>query len=217
MKRAVIVGATGLIGKHLLKLLLADPNFEKVTVLSRKPIAIQNSKLEVRIINFENATTFLKSTDQFTDAFCCLGTTMKKAGSIEAFYKVDFIYCFHFAQANVMINTPHFYMVTALDSDPNSSIFYNQVKGQIEVAISKLPFKSISFFQPFLLLGKRKEFRFGELFGKVVFLALAFLFKRKFIKYKPIEGKKVAKAMVKNALQADKIGVVTIESGLMFE
>jgi uncharacterized protein YbjT (DUF2867 family) len=217
MKKAVIIGATGLIGKELLALLLEHDNFEHITVLSRKNLDIVHPKLELRIINFDNNETYLKASDNFTDAFCCLGTTMKQAGSKDAFYKVDFTYCLNFAQANANLNTPHFYIVSALGSDAHSSIYYNQVKGQIETAVSKLPFRSVSIFQPSLLLGNRKEFRLGELIGKAVFKVFGFIFIGKLKKYKAIEGKQVAKAMVKYALQTDKTGVIRIESDMMWD
>lgn len=203
MKTALIVGATGLVGKNCLYQLLETKEYSRVIALVRKPLAIKHHQLEQVIVDFDQLQHY-KDKMTADDVFCCLGTTIGVAGSQENFRKVDFDYPLQVAEICLKNGAQQFLLVSAMGANAASSIFYNKVKGEIENAIDKLNYSSLQIFQPSLLLGNRKEVRVGELIGKVVMKGLGFLFIGPLKKYKAIEAETVAKAMVKAALQANK-------------
>jgi uncharacterized protein YbjT (DUF2867 family) len=203
MKTALIVGATGLVGKNCLYQLLETKEYSRVIALVRKPLAIKHHQLEQVIVDFDQLQHY-KDKMTADDVFCCLGTTIGVAGSQENFRKVDFDYPLQVAEICLNNGAQQFLLVSAMGANAASSIFYNKVKGEIENAIDKLNYSSLQIFQPSLLLGNRKEVRVGELIGKVVMKGLGFLFIGPIKKYKAIEAETVAKAMVKAALQAKK-------------
>ncbi len=199
-KTALVVGATGLVGSHLLSLLVEDEFYSKVKVLARRKPTIDHPKIEVIINDFQDlqsAAQNLKS----DDVYCCLGTTRKKAGSKEAFYKVDFHYPLEIAKIAHQQGALHFFLVSSLGADVNSKMFYSRVKGEIEVAVSSIPFQSINVFRPSLLVGDRKERRFGESMAKWISYLLIFIFVGPLNKYRPIHAKTVAQGMLKIAKQ----------------
>jgi uncharacterized protein YbjT (DUF2867 family) len=145
------------------------------------------------------------------DVFCCLGTTIKKAGSQEAFRRVDFTFAYEAAQLAANNGAAQFLLVSALGANANSSVFYNRVKGETEDAIAALPFVSVSIFRPSLLLGERAEFRLGERIAEPVMKALSFLLIGSLRKYRAIEARTVAAAMIEVA-KAQPKGVNVYES-----
>jgi uncharacterized protein YbjT (DUF2867 family) len=191
MKTALVAGATGLIGQQLVQSLLDDPYYEKVKAISRKPLNIQNSKLENLILDYDTLSqhTGLKA----DDVYCCLGTTIRVAKTKEAFRKVDFDYPLTLAQTAKEQGASQFLLVSALGADKNSSIFYNKVKGEVEESIRQVSYRSTHIFQPSLLLGDRKEQRSGEGAATTFFKVFGFLIPAK---YKAIDSVKVARAMV---------------------
>ena len=192
MKVALVAGATGLIGNEVLKLLLDDPEYHEVKILTRRPVDISHRKLKTVLADVDSLKKVAGELKADT-IFCCLGTTMKKAGSKEAFRKIDFTYPLEIASIAHQSGAKQFLLVSALGADPSSSIFYNKVKGEIEEAIAKLGFTSYHIFRPSLLLGDRSESRPGEDAAKVVYKYLGFLIPQK---YKGIEASRVARAMV---------------------
>ncbi len=198
--KVLIAGATGLIGSHLLRQSLQNPYIAQVVSLARKPMQISHTKLQEIIFNFDNSHDY--DTLPVVDAaFCCLGTTIKKAGSRKAFRKVDYDYPLALAKAMRDKGTAHFLVVTALGSDAGSMVFYSRVKGELEEALIGLQFPSLSIFQPSLLLGERKEKRFGEDFAKWLIPLVTPLLVGSLRKYRAIHGADVAKAMLKIARQ----------------
>ncbi|WP_256757622.1 oxidoreductase [Cohnella sp. WQ 127256] len=197
-RKALIVGGTGLIGNQLLQLLLQSEAYESVIVLIRKPLAINHPKLIQKVVDFDD----LDNGEQMfgvDDVFCCLGTTIKKAGSKEAFLKVDFDYPLQVAQLAKENGATQFLIVTAMGADRHSRVFYSRVKGEIEEALKRVKFPSLHIFHPSLLLGKRNEFRFGEKVAEIISPILSPLLRGKLSKYKPIQAKDVAQAMVRIA------------------
>ena len=192
MKTAIIVGATGLIGKELCNQLLEDDRYEKVKLLVRKRQALTHSKIEEIIIDFNNLNELNVTGDEL---YCCLGTTIKTAGSKEAFYKVDFEYVVQIAKHALQAGVEQLVVVSAMGADKNSSIFYNKVKGEMEEAVSQLGFQKCVIIRPSMLLGNRTEFRLAELITKKVMTTLSFLIPAK---YKAIHDYQVAKAMIFN-------------------
>ena len=209
-RKALLLGASGLIGGHCLALLLQDDTYDEVIVLLRKPLPQTHPKLTQHIVNFDrlHEHAALLTAD---DVFCCLGTTIKKAGSQGAFRKVDFTYAYEAAQLAVANGAEQFLLVSSLGADANSSVFYSRVKGELEIAISALPFTAVSIFQPSLLLGERAEFRLGERLAEPLAKALSFLLLGPFRKYRPIEARTVAAAMIQVAKSQPK-GVQVYES-----
>jgi uncharacterized protein YbjT (DUF2867 family) len=200
MKVALVAGSSGLIGKHVLQLLVGSPAYSKVIALTRAPLEINNEKLKNIVAEFDTLN-LVKPDLRADDVFCCLGTTMKKAGSKEAFRKVDYNYPLKLATMANEFCAKQFLIVTALGANKKSGIFYNQVKGEVEEAIGELPFESFLIFRPSLLMGDRKEKRFGEEVGKVLTTYLGWMLPKK---YRVIDGAKVARAMVNIASEGNK-------------
>ncbi len=209
-KTALLVGATGLIGNHCLHFLLEDERYSSVVALVRKKIPLEHSKLKQHVVNFEklNESASLLKAD---DVFCCLGTTIKQAGSQAAFKKVDYEYPVEVAQLAQQQGAKQFLIVTAIGANKSSLVFYNRVKGEVEESVKKIPFQAIHIFQPSLLLGERTEKRAGEKAGTFLYNLTAPLFLGPLKKYKAIEGCAVAGAMVTCANKKSK-GVFIHES-----
>lgn len=210
-KKALIAGATGLVGHHLLSLLLSSSEYEKVYVLTRRSLSLDSPKAEEILMDYDemDESYYLPEVD---DVFCCLGTTMKKAGSKEAFRKVDYHYPIQLAQKTAVKGAKQFLLVTAMGADKGSFFFYNRVKGEVEEDISKITdFHSISFFRPSLLLGERKESRIGEGIAAKLMVLLEPLMRGGLRKYRPVYARTVANGMLSIARQ-NKRGVHVFES-----
>jgi uncharacterized protein YbjT (DUF2867 family) len=207
MKVALVAGSTGLIGSQLLEILLSDSYYDKVIAPTRKPLDIQHPKLTNPVISFDKLSEHSNEL-KADDFYCCLGTTIKKARSKEAFRKVDFEYPLTFAQMAKENGSENFLLVSALGANKDSSIFYNKVKGETEEAIAAVGIKSVHILRPSLLIGPRKEHRSGEDAAKVVYKYLDFLVPEK---YKGIESIRVARAMIAFA-KKDQPGTFIHES-----
>jgi uncharacterized protein YbjT (DUF2867 family) len=194
-KTALVFGASGLVGGHLLKALAQNENYQKVYSFGRRKLGINDGKTEEVIIDFNQMSEFghLIKGD---DIFICLGTTIKTAGSQEAFRKVDFDYVYQAAQIAVQNGTNQLLLVSSVGADANSSVFYSKVKGEIEDAVKEMPFWSVKIFQPSLLLGNRNETRLAEGIGQSIGRFLNRFTTDLFDLYQPVEGENVAKAMV---------------------
>ncbi len=210
MRTAILAGATGLIGSQVLEILLQESAYTQVITLSRKPLTSTHPKLLNIVVDFEKLPEF-QSRLKGEDIYCCLGTTMRQAGSKEAFRKVDFEYPVSLARITHRAGAVKFLVITALGANKNSSVFYNRVKGEAEEEIKQVGFRSLHIFQPSLLLGKRAEKRTGEGGGKAVMTALDFLIPKK---YKAIDSAKVARAMVAYALNDGQGAMIHVSSEL---
>ncbi len=197
-KTALLFGATGLVGHHLLEFLLLHGAYARVHTFGRRPMAMTHPKLVHHVVDFDNPAYF-KALLKGDDLFLCMGTTRARAGSKEAFYKVDFTYNFQAAQAAASNGVNQLLLVSSVGADSESVFFYSRVKGELEEAVKKLPFWAIHIFQPSVLLGQRNENRWGEeiagKLGKVIDGLTGGMLK----KYRPIEADVVAKAMVSAA------------------
>lgn len=210
MKTALIIGSTGLIGSQLLKILLESSEYEKVITFVKRDSGIQHSKLKQHIIDFDKPETY-KELVVGDDFFCTIGTTIKNAGSQEAFKKVDFEYPKQFANLALKSNIKQFLIISSLGADANSSNFYLKTKGEIQDFLKNCTFENVSVLQPSLLLGDRKEFRLGEKIGAFFMKLFSFLLIGNLKKYKPIQSEVVAKAMFSIA-QKNYKGYHIIES-----
>lgn len=212
-RNALIAGATGLVGTSLLKLLLADDHYEKIVVITRRSIDVKHPKIVQAQIDFDKIES-MKLEFRIDDVFCALGTTIKTAGSQDAFYKVDNTYVVNLGKWCVANGVQRFLIVSAMGANAKSGIFYNRVKGEMETAVSQLNISQIEVFRPSLLMGDRKEKRGGEKVAQVVMGTLGFLFAGPLLKYKGIHADVVAKAMIK-AAKEDRQGFTVYESGEM--
>jgi uncharacterized protein YbjT (DUF2867 family) len=196
-RTALVAGATGLIGGHCLSLLLAEPTYGRVIAVVRRPLGIEHPKLAVRVVDFEQ----LEKSERIPvdDIYCCLGTTMKRAGSREAFRRVDHDSVIGVAR---IADARRFLIVSALGANPRSVVFYNRVKGEAEEALAGFRFNALHIFRPSLLIGHRPEVRFGERVGEIAMAALRPLLRGPLRKYRAIRGEAVATAMLRCALSA---------------
>lgn len=199
-KTANIIGSTGLTGSHLLKILLDSDCYDKVISFVRKDSNISHPKLTQHIVDFDDPASF---TDKIhgDDMFCCLGTTIKKAGSQEAFEKVDLIYPVEFAKAASSNGVKQFSIISSIGANPTSGNFYLRTKGKCEEELRKIAFQSTSIFRPSLLIGQRKEFRLGERISGYAMKVFSVLLFGPLKKYKAVKAEKVAYAMFSIANQ----------------
>jgi len=192
---ALVVGGTGLVGRHLVKALLDSDAFSLVTVVVRKKFFKKHPKLKEILFNFNDKKS-LESLEAPDHLFCCIGTTIKKAGSQKKFKDVDFGIPLLFGNWSERSNVRSFSIVTSMGADRGSKIFYNRVKGEVENKIKKMSIPKINIFRPSLILGNRDESRPGEKLAQVVFKIINPLFFGPVKKYKAIEAKKIATGMV---------------------
>lgn len=194
MKTACILGATGLVGQELLTQLLENNEYEKVKIFIRREIELSHPKLEKHIINFDDTNSWkdLVKSDVLFSAF---GTTISKAGSKEAQYKIDYTYQHDFAKAASENGVKNYVLISSAGANANSNSFYSHIKGELDEAVKQLSFNHISIIRPSFLEGDRKESRIGETIGIALAKALSFIPIIK--KYAPIHVSNVAKAMIK--------------------
>ena len=192
---AIVTGATGLVGSSLLTQLLEDPYFTKVISISRRDSGIKHTKLSQYIGPLDDPE-FLKTNIKGDILFCCLGTTIKKAGSKEAFKRVDLEIPVLMGKIALENQVSAICVVSSIGANANGSNFYLRTKGEMENAILNLGFKKTTIVRPSMLLGNRKEFRFGEEIGKLVMIPSNYLLFGRYKKYRAIKAETVARAMI---------------------
>jgi uncharacterized protein YbjT (DUF2867 family) len=195
---ALLAGATGLVGRHVLHYLLQDPEYSTVTILTRRSLGLSHPKLQEHIIDFENLEGF-SPVIQGNHIFCCLGTTIKKAESQANFRRIDYTYPVTLARIAQKNKASQFVLISALGANKNSKIFYNRTKGELEKSIKEIDFTGTLIFRPSLLLGKRAESRPGEKLGEFFLRGLTPLLQGKLKKYRGIQAETLAVTMVEMA------------------
>lgn len=216
MKTAIIAGATGLVGSQLLNNLLESNYYDNIIALVRKELPLQSAKLIQVIIDYNNIQLIADNL-KGDDVFCCLGTTIKKAGSQDEFYKVDYQYCLNIAIETYKNGASNFYLISSLGANANSKIFYNSIKGKLENAIKNIGFNSFYIFRPSILLGNRNEFRLGEKIMQILMKSITKIMVGSMKKYAAIESKQVAKAMYWIAITNNKTGTHIISNEQMLD
>ncbi len=198
-RTALVFGATGLVGGYLLEELVNIDVYQKITVFSRREPLVKNEKIKVILNNLENLEEISELITGH-DLFCCLGTTIKKAGSQEAFKKVDLLLPSKLAEIGSRNHVHNFVVISSIGAKENTRNFYLQVKGLMEQEVMKYSFEHIVIVRPSLLLGDRQEYRFGESAGKTIMPLINLFLNGRLRKYRPIHGRNVAKAMISLAL-----------------
>lgn len=204
-KTALIAGASGLVGGELLKVLLSGSQYQHVIALVRRPLEVQHTKLEERIIDFEDLEE-LEGLPTIDDVFCCLGTTIKKAKTQEVMTRIDVDYPISLANLAKSLGAKQYFVISSMGADAKSNIYYSRIKGLMEIALKGIGFQTLGIFRPSLLLGNRKEFRFGEAAATVMMPVLSMMMVGPLKKYRAIYGSEVARAMYM-AAQSGQTGV----------
>lgn len=210
MRSALVVGATGLVGLALVKLLCESEEYAAVNIIARRPLDFDHPKLIVKVREF----------DQIADAdiefahevFCCLGTTIKKAGSREQFEKVDVEYPLTIAALTKNRGIGHFIVISAMGASEKSFAYYNRVKAKLEAELIAMDFPQLSIVRPSLLIGDRGEFRIGEKVGEKALQFFNPLLIGSAKKYRSISAEQVALAMKVVALHGKKAKVTIYKS-----
>ncbi len=192
---ALVAGATGLTGSHLLALLLPEDRYARVTALVRNASLPADHKLTQLVVGFDTLPV-LPTVD---DAYCCLGTTIRKARTKAAFRQVDFEFVVNFAQAAKRAGVKRFMVISSLGANARSAVFYSRVKGEMENALRETGFGTLHIFQPSLILGEREERRPAARIGIAAFSLMGAAMLGPMRKYRPIESATIARAMVKSA------------------
>ena len=205
-RTALLVGATGLVGSFLLRRLLACGAYARVTVWVRRKLEQVHPKIRCEVVNFERLH---ERRVEAEDVFCCLGTTIKKAGSQAAFRQVDYDYPVALAIAAAGGGARRLLVVSALGANPDSRVFYSRVKGEMEIAVKAAGVPTTIFFRPSLLSGRREEVRRGERIGEAIGKVLGPLLG----KFRPIHADIVAAAMLRAALE-DRLSEVIVSGDI---
>jgi uncharacterized protein YbjT (DUF2867 family) len=198
--KLLILGTSGLTGSFVLKLALEDPRISEVFIWVRKPLGISHPKLNESVVNFLELDLNESNFPLVDSVCCCIGTTIKKAGSQKAFYDTDVTLPQTIAEIAYKKGVNTFVLQSSIGANSNSTNFYLKCKGEIENSISELNFSSIVILQPSLLLGNRKESRLAEKLAMYLMRMLSCAFVGPLKKYKAISSEHVAKAMVFSSL-----------------
>lgn len=199
--RVLLLGATGLVGRQLLELLLRDDAVGHVTVMARRAVGITSPKLHETTGPLEEMHRY-RALFAVDAIFCALGTTMKRAGSEEAFRRVDYAFPLTAARLGREAGATHFLLVSSAGANPVSRIFYSRVKGEIERDVIVLDYPRTTIARPSFLRGERSELRAGE---RIV-LSLSWFLPRA---YKPIDAHDVARALVEAAhTQQERVAIL---------
>lgn len=210
--KAVIIGATGATGKELLELLMASPEVTEIVALVRKPLPVKHTKLKEQVVDFDRIGEWDEAITADV-AFSCMGTTLKAAGSKEAQYKVDYGYQYEFARIAKSKQVPTFILVSSTSANPESSLFYSRMKGELEQAVEALNFKNLIVFRPGPLLRPDSD-RAGE---KISIAIISFLNKLGLLrKIAPLPVKALAALLFQYAVRSPA-GHTIIESAQLLK
>lgn len=207
MKKAAVIGSTGMVGTQLIKLLIENEEFSEIISLVRRSGGIKHPKLNEQIIDFEKPAEWKKLVTGDV-LFSTLGTTIAQAKTKENQFKIDYTYQFTVAEAAAKNGVSKYVLVSSAGASSKSSVFYSNMKGKLEDAVQSLPFEAISILRPGQLDGNRSEKRFGEktALTAMYFLNILGLLKR----YRPIQAVKVAQAMI-NAVRKTESASYTLD------
>ena len=201
---ALVAGASGMVGAELVRVLAGSGDYRRVIALSRRPLSIEAPRLVNRILRFENLENDLRGI-HCDDAYCCLGTTLRQAGSPQAFRAVDHDLVLRFARFAQSAGAQTLVVVSAVGATPAARNFYLKVKGETELALEALRFRSLHLMQPSLLLGPRAQWRVAEAVGRVLMPLCNPLLLGRYERWRAIPARTVAVAM-RAAARSGRLG-----------
>ncbi|EOV8959852.1 NAD(P)H-binding protein [Cronobacter turicensis] len=209
MSRVLITGASGLVGGHLLRMLVDEPRVSSIIAPTRRPLRVPMHKVE-NPCDPQLSDVLTQLSAPLDIVFCCLGTTRREAGSKEAFILADYTLVVDTSLAGLRLGAKHMLVVSALGANPNSPFFYNRVKGEMETALKAQGWPRLTLARPSLLIGDREKRRAGESFMAPLFRLLPG-------KWKAIEAQTVAQALINAALSPAKEDVTVLDSAQLRE
>lgn len=192
---ALVFGASGLVGSELVQLLTSDESYSSVIVFVRHPMDSDHKKIQQHVIDFGRLVDF-SHLIRGDDLFICLGTTIRKAGSVGKVEEIDRDLPVTIAQIAYANGVRKIAVVSSIGADSSSRNYYLRIKGEMEAGISRIPFDQTVIARPSMLLGRRNEFRFGEHAGKIIMKGIGFLMVGSLRKYRGIDASTVARAMI---------------------
>lgn len=214
MKTALIIGATGVTGRPLTQYLLDSPLYSRVVVFSRRELDIEHAKLTNHLVDFDQPQQW-RDDIQGDDLFCALGTTLKQAGSKTAQYKVDYTYQANTLEAAANNGVKRLFLVSSPGANPNSSMFYPKLKGELDSFALAQSFETHILFKPSLIVGNRADKRVGEKIGHAIMSPLCRWFSA-LAPYRPILGDELGRAIGHCAETFTDSGKHNIELGEIF-
>ncbi len=203
----MLFGASGLTGSHLLQQLLQDTAYQEVISFGRRKLNIEHPKLSQQVLDINNLNEHITSIKADV-LFCCLGTTIRKAGSKQAFREVDHDYVVSLMQMAEKNRIPHFLVISSMGANARSRNFYLRTKGEMEERLKKADIDSKTILRPGLIMGKRKEFRLGESVAVALMKLISPLMFGTLKKYRGIQAKKIARAMLLLSLERHPLRIV---------
>lgn len=212
VKKAIVIGATGLVGRCVVEQLLAAEHIDQVVSLSRRPIEYESKKHINYLVDYD-------CLDRYADLFkgdylfSCLGTTRKQAGSLAAQRKVDVDYQYHAAQLAAQQGLSHYLLVSSSGADTSSHNAYLKMKGELEEKVSNLNFNRVSVFQPSLLLGARKQKRTAEMLGAYLLPLICLLPGLR--RYRPIQAEQVARKMIQRSVVGEGVEFFSLDENFI--
>ncbi len=214
-KTAVVFGATGLVGKELVKALLNNNLYGKIVIVARKTLPIADQKLEQLLLDDFSDLVNYHNRLKANEFFCCIGTTIKTAGSQEAFRKVDYDIPLQVAKLAQDLRIQNLVIISSLGADAQTGNFYLRTKGEMENAVKEAYKGNLKIIRPSLLMGDRHEFRIGERVAVFIMKLTGWLFVGPLKKFRGIKASTVAKAMIQvTQLPVEKI---IVESNELFD
>ena len=193
---AIVFGATGLVGRQLVLELIQHTGYTRIKVFTRRKLDFEHEKVHEIVTDFND---WDKISNAMTGeaVFCCIGTTLKKAGSKDAFRKIDYDLTIKIAELTHVKGIGKFAVISSIGANHNSSNFYLRTKGEMEKKVKTIPIDKKIIVRPSFLLGDRKEFRLLEQLAKTLFYVFGFSFVGRLKKYKGVKATQVANAMIK--------------------
>jgi uncharacterized protein YbjT (DUF2867 family) len=202
-KKAIIAGASGLIGSKLLNILLLHPDYDEVLILVRKALPVRHKKLAQLVVDFDRLEEYSGSITGHA-LFCCLGSTKKKTPDLAIYRKIDCDYPVKLAQLAKQNNVDQYHLVSAIGANSASSAFYTKIKGETEDSIQQVGLKCLHIYQPSLLTGDRTEHRPAEKIASILVKVIDPLLIGGLRKYRSIPAETVAMAMYKQSLKSEE-------------
>jgi uncharacterized protein YbjT (DUF2867 family) len=202
---ALVAGASGMVGTELVRVLAASGEYRRVVALSRRPLSIEAPRLANRILKFENLESDLRGVT-CDEAYCCLGSTIRQARTQAAFRAVDHDLILRFARFAQVAGAKTLVVISSAGASADSRNFYLRVKGETELALEALRFRSLHLMQPGLILGSRKQWRITEMAGRVVMPLVNPLLLGRHEQWRAIPARTLAAAM-RGAARTGRLGV----------